>query len=230
MSKPLSFVSFCEEADASLVLADTLVAWRPSDGVSADAAKALRFALAYPVSAPAENVTFIRKTCRKTRSVFESLTKKAVASGKPCLSSGVLISQIKAAGHYLSAVDALTFPATRGGSGARSRWANPMVNVERIPEIARAFLWPEKFSLADHGITSDVLFDASDALLDAVSLFEDKGHKSALVGFEVEDFTKGAGFLETLQAALPTARETLAANGREYSTALPTSALADALN
>ena len=217
MSKSLTFVQFWNRTDA--VLEDCLAAWRPSE-VPADAAQALRLALARPTSAPAVNVTFIRETCRKTRAVFEALSKKAVAANKPCLSSGVLISQIKAAGNCLSVADAITFPAAHNGAGARSRWLNLMVNVERIPEIARAFLWPERFTLADHGVTSDILFDAADALMDVVSLFEDKGHKSTLAGFDVADFTRGAALLETLQAALPTPRETMAANGREYTTAL----------
>ncbi len=222
MTKPLVSVPFYSQTAA--VLEMSLSAWHPSE-VPADAAQALRLALACPASAPANNVTFIREACRKTRSVFEALTKKAAAVSKSRLSSGVLVSQIKAAGNILSAADALTFPATPNGAGARSRWANPLVNVERIPEVARAFLWPERYTLADHGVTSDVLFDAADALMDVVRTFEEKGHKSALAGFEVTDFIRGAALLETLQAALPTPRETMAANGRQYTTAL-----ADTLN
>lgn len=210
MSKVLERVPFFTATP--VILSEALKQWTSST-VPAEATEALRFALASPTTAPAENLDCIRQLTRKTRLIFDAMAKK---SKNGCSFSGVLISQLKDAGNFLSVADALTFPDTPNGAGARSRWANPMVNVERIPEIARAFLWPERFTLTDHGVASDVLFDAADALLGAVCLYEDKGHKTALLGFELADFISGAALLQTMQAALPIARETMTDLGREY--------------
>ena len=214
MTKSLKLVQFWKKTDA--LLADVI----PQDDASKESAAgdAVRLVLARPTSAPVANLTYVRESCRLTRRIIEAMAKKT-KDGKtvPC---GVSLSQLKAACNYLSAVDALSFPVRKGaGAGARARWMNALVNVERLPLMGRAFLWPERFTLADQGEAADVLMDTVDAFSAALMAFRETGHKSALVGFSEGDCKQCLLFLQALQNALPIPRETMAAEGREYTTA-----------
>lgn len=214
MSKPFTLEQFWKKTDA--LLADVIL--QDDTSMEVAAADAVRLVIARPTSAPDENLMFVRESCRLARRILEAMAKKT-KDGKtiPC---GVSLLQLKAAGNYLSVADALTFPVRKGaGAGARARWLNALVNVENIPVVARAFLWPERFTLADQGEAADVLMDTCDAFSAALVDFRETGHKSALVGFLEEDFRQCLLFLKALQNALPIPRETMAANGREYTTA-----------
>ena len=99
----------------------------------------------------------------------------------------------------------------------RKHWASPMVNVERIPAIARAFLWPEKFSQKDCD-------DICSALATASRLFDRELCRFALDGKtlppeELKSWKEPQCFVDFLAACLPSPYELMKAHNRAYSTA-----------
>ena len=115
----------------------------------------------------------------------------------------------------LSHLQALTFPATPDGEGARSRWLHNGIDVKTLPAVARCYLYPNAFTRRDK-MQIRWHLEGLYALFGTLSDKLRAGKKPATVGFSEEEINTGLIVGVALRLAMPEPCEEMAEKGCCY--------------
>ena len=117
----------------------------------------------------------------------------------------------------LSHLQALTFPDSPEGVGARSVWLRNKADVQALPAVVRCYLYPNDFRTADKAEIKercDSVHQLAAAMWDSL----EKGRKPSTVGFSAEEVGVAIVISNGLLCSLSRPCEELAAKGLKYQT------------
>lgn len=161
-----------------------------------------------PAAVAADDVAAVRDALGLCRDVVSRLMKKldksenAYANWMECRT-------------MLSHLQALTFPATPDGEGARSRWLHNGIDVKTLPAVARCYLYPNAFTRRDK-MQIRWHLEGLYALFGTLSDKLRAGKKPATVGFSEEEINTGLIVGVALRLAMPEPCEEMAEKGCCY--------------
>lgn len=114
-------------------------------------------------------------------------------------------------------LQALTFPDSPEGVGARSVWLRGKAEVQALPAVVRCYLYPNDFRTADKAEIKercDSVHQLAAAMWDSL----EKGRKPSTVGFSAEEVGVAIVISNGLLCSLSRPCEELAAKGLKYQT------------
>lgn len=166
-----------------------------------DAAESLKFLMWYPEKAKGTELETLRTACDIGRGYCVTL-----ADADPLRLPEKFPKLTEEAGaDALEAVLRIRQVIALDGDDSRTHWLDPMVNVDRIPAIARGFLWPNAFTPVDEKESKKPLSGLSRRMLEAVKHSRNKDDR-ALLGFSADKLREAGFFLFALSLALPKPR------------------------
>ena len=117
----------------------------------------------------------------------------------------------------LSHLQALAFPDSPDGTGARSVWLRDKSDVQGLPAVARCYLYPNDFTGIDRkGIEGHCrgVLSLTETMWQAL----ERGRKPETVGFSTEEISTALILCNALRCSLSYPCEELAAKGYRYRT------------
>lgn len=159
----------------------------PHDGAFYLAAAAARFALCYPSAKNARQREALRRGAEAVAALFREEWFSMPAD---------YVRRAFGTGELLKAVATLA-----AADEERGHWANPLVNVERLPAMARAFMWHDKYTAED----ANIIFANIGPMLDAVNVEAEETETENGEDF-YSDLSRASLFLDFLLEVIPSPR------------------------
>ena len=173
-------------------------------------AELLRAVFVAPAAVAADDVAAVREALGLCREAVSQTMKKLSVSDEA-------LAQWKECRTMLSHLQALTFPDTPDGEGARSRWLRGVANIQSLPAVAHCYLHPNAFTRKDKMQIRWHL----EGLHELLGTLSDKlraGKKPETVGFTEKEINAALIVGVALRLAMPEPCEDMAERGCRYFT------------
>lgn len=171
-------------------------------------AELLRAVFVAPAAVAADDVAAVRDALGLCREAVSRNMKKLSASDDA-------LAQWKECRTMLSHLQALTFPDTPDGEGARSRWLRGVANIQSLPAVAHCYLHPNAFTRKDK-MQIRCHLEGLHALFGTLSYKLRAGKKPEAVGFTEKEINAALIVGVALRLAMPEPCEEMAEKGYRY--------------